>query len=57
MQKRGQTTLEEYRNFVRACKDEIRKNKAHLELNLTREDKDNKKGVCQRQKEDKRIES
>ena len=37
-------TWEEYRNAVRACRDAMRKAKAHLELNLVREVKDNKKG-------------
>jgi len=37
MWKEGQATWEEYRNVVRACRDETRKAKAHLELNLTRD--------------------
>jgi len=44
MWKEGQTTWEEYRNVVRACRDATRKAKAHLELNLARDVKDNKKG-------------
>jgi len=44
MWKEGQTTWEEYRNVVRACREATRKAKAHLELNLTRDVKDNKKG-------------
>lgn len=36
-------TWEEYRNAVRTCRDAVRKAKAHLELNLVREVKDNKK--------------
>lgn len=36
---------EEYRNVVRACRDVMWKVKAHLELNLAREVKDNKKGL------------
>ena len=44
MWKEGQATWEEYRNFVRACRDATRKAKAHLELNLARDVKDNKKG-------------
>jgi len=39
----GQATWEEYRNVVRACRGATRKDKAHLELNLTR-DVRNKKG-------------
>jgi len=40
----GQTTWEEYRNVVRACRDATRKAKAHLELNLARDVKNKKKG-------------
>jgi len=43
MWKEGQATWEEYRNVVRACGDETRKAKAHLELNLARDVKNNKK--------------
>ena len=34
-------TWEEYRSIVRACKDATRRTKAHLELNLMAEVKDN----------------
>jgi len=44
MWKEGQTTWEEYRNIVRACREATRKAKAHPELNLARNVKDNKKG-------------
>jgi len=44
MRKEGQATWEEYRNIVRVCKDATRKAKVHLELNLARDIKDNKKG-------------
>ncbi|XP_068809548.1 uncharacterized protein [Struthio camelus] len=44
MWKRGQATWEEYRDVVRVCRDATRKTKAHLELNLARDVKDNKKG-------------
>ncbi|GAB0208442.1 mitochondrial enolase superfamily member 1 [Grus japonensis] len=37
-------TWEEYRDVVRECRDATRKAKAHLELNLAREVKDNEKG-------------
>jgi len=37
MWKEGQTTWEEYRNIVRACREATRKAKPHLELNLARE--------------------
>ena len=43
MWKEGQVTWEEYRNVVRACRDATRKAKAHLELKLARDIKDNKK--------------
>lgn len=41
--KKGLTTWEEYRNVVRPCKDATMKAKAHLELNLSKEVKDNKR--------------
>jgi len=41
--KEEQATWEEYRNIVRACREETRKAKAHLELNLERNVKENKK--------------
>jgi len=44
MWKEGQGTWEEYRNVVRACRDATRNAKAHLELNLARDVKNNKKG-------------
>ena len=44
MWKKGLTTWEEYRNVVRACRDVTRKAKAHLELYLAKEIKDNRKG-------------
>jgi len=44
MWKEGQAIWEEYRNVVRACRDARRKAKVHLELNLARDVKDNKKG-------------
>jgi len=43
MCKEGQATWEEYRNVVRACRDATRKAKVHLELNLSRDVKKNKK--------------
>ena len=42
--KEGQATWEEYRNIVRICRKPTRKAKVHLELNLARDVKDNKKG-------------
>ena len=44
MWKEGQVTWEEYRNVFRACTDVTRKAKAHVELNLARNVKNNKKG-------------
>jgi len=42
--KEAQTTCEEYRNVVSVHRDATRKAKVHLELNLERDVKDNKKG-------------
>jgi len=44
MWKEGKATWEEYRNVVRACRDAKRKAKAHLEMKLARDVKNNKKG-------------
>jgi len=44
MWKEGQATWEEYRTVVRACREATRKAKVHLELNLAKDVKDNKKG-------------
>jgi len=44
MWKEEQATWKEYRNVVRACRDATRKAKAHLELNMARDVKNNKKG-------------
>ncbi|GAB0209507.1 mitochondrial enolase superfamily member 1 [Grus japonensis] len=43
MWKKGVATWEEYRNVVRECRDAMRKAKAHLELKLAGDVKDNKK--------------
>ncbi|CAM5103262.1 unnamed protein product [Eretmochelys imbricata] len=40
----GQMTRDEYKNIARACRSEIRKAKSHLELQLARDVKSNKKG-------------
>ncbi|XP_074790632.1 lysine-specific histone demethylase 1A isoform X3 [Natator depressus] len=42
--KMGQMTREEYKNIARGCRSEIRKAKSHLELQLARDVKSNKKG-------------
>ncbi|GAB0208568.1 mitochondrial enolase superfamily member 1 [Grus japonensis] len=44
MWQKGLATWEEYRNADRVCRDATRKAKAHLELNLAGEVKENKKG-------------
>ncbi|NXU46088.1 RTBS polymerase, partial [Drymodes brunneopygia] len=44
MWKKGWATWKEYRNIIRVCRDAMRKAKAHLELSLVRDIKDNKKG-------------
>jgi len=44
MWKEGQATWQKYRNVVRACRGATRKAKVHLEFNLARDVKDNKKG-------------
>jgi len=43
MWKEGWATWEEYRNTVRVCRDGKRKATVHLELNLARDVKDNRK--------------
>ncbi|CAM4664489.1 unnamed protein product [Lepidochelys kempii] len=40
----GHMTREEYKNIARACRNEIRRVKSHLELQLARDVKSNKKG-------------
>ncbi|CAM5091720.1 unnamed protein product [Eretmochelys imbricata] len=40
----GQMTREEYKDLARACRGEIRKAKSHLELQLAKDVKSNKKG-------------
>ncbi|KFQ44814.1 hypothetical protein N333_11559, partial [Nestor notabilis] len=42
--KRGQAAWEYYRNVVREARDQVRKAKAQLELNLSRDVKNNRKG-------------
>jgi len=41
--KQGQVSWEEYRDAVWLCRDEVRKAKLQLELNLARDAKNNKK--------------
>lgn len=40
---RGQDTWDEYGEAIRVYKNEMRKAKAHLELNMAKDVKDNKK--------------
>ena len=42
--KQGCVAWEEYRDAVRICRDRVRKAKGQMELNLTRDVKDHKKG-------------
>lgn len=44
MCKKGQATWDEYKDTVRVCRNEKRKAKAHLELDMARKVKNNKKG-------------
>ena len=44
LHKQGQVSWEEYRDAARLCRDEVRRAKAQLELNLARNVKNNKKG-------------
>ncbi|GAB0178125.1 mitochondrial enolase superfamily member 1 [Grus japonensis] len=45
MWKNGPATWEEYRNIVGVCREAMGKAKAHLELNLARDVKNNKKDL------------
>jgi len=45
MWEEGQATWEEYRNVVKACRDATRRAKVHVELNLARNVKDNRRGI------------
>ncbi|KFQ57969.1 hypothetical protein N334_08085, partial [Pelecanus crispus] len=42
--KQGQVSWEEYREAARLCREEVRKAKVRMELNLARDIKDNKEG-------------
>lgn len=42
----GKVSWEEYRDAVQMCRDGIRKDRAQLELNLSRDAKNNNKGFC-----------
>ena len=43
--KQGQVAWEEYREMVRAARDQVRKAKALIKLNLARDVKGNKKSI------------
>ena len=51
--KPGQVMWEEYRDITQACRNEVKKAKAQMELNEARNVKGNKKGFC-KQTGDKR---
>jgi len=42
MWKQGQVTQEKYRHAVQSCRDGVKKAKTNLELNLSKNEKDNK---------------
>ncbi|KFQ67578.1 hypothetical protein N335_10393, partial [Phaethon lepturus] len=44
--KQGQGSWDEYRDAARLCRDGVRRAKVQLELNLTRDAKNKKKGFC-----------
>ncbi|GAB0177387.1 hypothetical protein GRJ2_000203900 [Grus japonensis] len=52
--KQGQVAWEEYREIVRAVRDQVRKAKAQIELNLARDIKGNRKSFC-RHMENKEV--
>ena len=60
MWEEGQGTWDEYKNIVRACREATRKARVHLEFNLARDVKDNKKGffkyVSSKKKTKKNVE-
>jgi len=56
MWKERQVTWEEHRNIARACRDTTRKAKVHLELNLARDVKDNRKGFFKYISRNRRLE-
>ncbi|CAM5168179.1 unnamed protein product [Natator depressus] len=51
----GQMTRDEYKNIARACRSEIRKAKSHLELQLARDVKSNKKGFFRYVSNEKKV--
>ncbi|KFO06993.1 hypothetical protein N312_02671, partial [Balearica regulorum gibbericeps] len=53
--KQGQVTWDEYRETVRAARDQVRKAKALMEINLARDVKDNKKSFDRYVSEKRRM--
>ena len=53
--KQGQVPWEEYKEAARLCRDEVRKAKAQLELNLPRDARENKKGFCRSLNQKKKV--
>ncbi|KFU91186.1 hypothetical protein M959_05608, partial [Chaetura pelagica] len=53
--KRGQVSWEEYRDTAWLCRDEVRKAKVQLELNLARDVKKNKKGFYRYIKQKRKV--
>ncbi|CAM4661454.1 unnamed protein product [Lepidochelys olivacea] len=51
----GQMTRDEYKNIARVCRSEIRKAKSHLELQLARDVKNNKKGFFRYVRNKKKV--
>lgn len=53
--KQGWVSWKGYRNIIQVCKDEIGKGKSQLELNLSRDVKDSKKGFCKYRGEERKA--
>ncbi|GAB0176707.1 mitochondrial enolase superfamily member 1 [Grus japonensis] len=53
--KQGQVAWEEYRETVRAARDQVRRAKALIEISLARDVKDNKKSFCRYVSEKRRM--
>jgi len=53
--KQGQVFREEYRDAARLCRDEVRRAKAQLELNLARDARNNKKGFDRHVSQKRRV--
>jgi len=53
--KQGQVSWEDYRATAQLCRDEVRRAKAQLELNLARDAKNNKKGFYRYVSQKKKV--